>query len=188
MLVHFTGAISKMKAKPMNSDQENSNKSQLKEKNGEHPLGDTGQLIAFLIFMVIWLTDSFWVKWTTLSAETVPNPMRLTIAIPVWILSGYLIMISHFIVHAACRPAGVVRSGAFRFVRHPVYLSAILCYLGLVISSLSIAALIVWLAIFGFYNFIAAYEEKILIAKFGQEYRDYQRRTGRWLPKIFLKT
>ncbi|MDD5230735.1 MAG: hypothetical protein PHC43_05355, partial [Candidatus Marinimicrobia bacterium] len=37
-------------------------------------------------------------------------------------------------------------------------------------------------------QFYRRVRREILIAKFGQEYRDYQRRTGRWLPKIFLKT
>ena len=157
---------------------------QIKEKKGEHPWGDTGQLIALAIFVTVWLADSFWLNWTTFLSETIPNVIRLTIAIPLWILSGVIINYSHFVVDADRRPAGVVSTGAFRYVRHPVYLSSLLVYLGLVASSLSLVSLAFWLLIFLFYNRIAIYEERILIAKYGQVYIDYQRNTGRLFPKV----
>jgi len=159
-------------------------KTTLKERNGEHPLGDLGQLIALVIFMAVWVIDSFWLNRTTFGLEAVPNVIRMAVAFPIWLLAGILIKISHYVVHAESRPAGVISKGAFKYVRHPVYLSALLVYLGLVISSLSAAALIVWLLIFLFYNYIAAYEERLLIAKYGDAYRAYRRRSGRWLPKI----
>ena len=31
----------------------------MKEKNGEHPWGDTGQIIALFIFLAVWIADSF---------------------------------------------------------------------------------------------------------------------------------
>jgi protein-S-isoprenylcysteine O-methyltransferase Ste14 len=156
----------------------------LKERNGEHPLGDVGQLIALVIFLAVWASDSFWLNFTTFGLEAVPNIIRMALAISVWLLAGILIKVSHYVVHAESRPAGVISKGAFKYIRHPVYLSGLLVYLGLVISSLSVAAMIVWLLIFLFYNYIAAYEERLLIAKYGDAYRTYQRHTGRWLPKL----
>ena len=45
----------------------------------------------------------------------------------------------------------------------------------------------VFLGILVFHNYIASYEEKLLDAKFGQEYRKYKMRTGKWVPKIGKK-
>jgi hypothetical protein len=49
----------------------------MKEKNGEHPLGDTGQLILFGLFLVIWILDSFILQRSTFLANTIPLAIRL---------------------------------------------------------------------------------------------------------------
>jgi len=38
--------------------------------------------------------------------------------------------------------------------------------------------------IFVFYNYIAGYEEKLLEMRFGDQFRDYRRRTGKWFPRV----
>jgi protein-S-isoprenylcysteine O-methyltransferase Ste14 len=35
-----------------------------------------------------------------------------------------------------------------------------------------------------FYDFIATYEENLLERMFGESYRTYQQKTGKWLPKM----
>lgn len=158
----------------------------MKTDNGEHPWSDSGQLFALAIFIIIWAVDSFWLKLTTLSSGIIPNVIRLAIAIAIWILAGWLMKASHHIVHAENRSTGVISTGAFRFVRHPLYLSTLLVYLGFVMLSLSLAAFVIWLVIFLFYDYIAAYEERLLVEKFGDNYRNYQHQTSRWLPKLTI--
>jgi protein-S-isoprenylcysteine O-methyltransferase Ste14 len=77
-----------------------------------------------------------------------------------------------------------VTNGAFRYVRHPLYLAGILSYLGLAISTFSLASLALVLGIFIFYDYIAGYEERLLEAKFGNKYRTYKHGTGKWVPRI----
>ena len=36
----------------------------MKEKNGEHPFGDAGQLILLGVFLVVWVGDSFFLRKT----------------------------------------------------------------------------------------------------------------------------
>jgi protein-S-isoprenylcysteine O-methyltransferase Ste14 len=43
---------------------------------------------------------------------------------------------------------------------------------------------VLWVAIFIFYNYLASHEEKLLEAKFGESYRSYQEKTGKWLPRM----
>jgi protein-S-isoprenylcysteine O-methyltransferase Ste14 len=40
------------------------------------------------------------------------------------------------------------------------------------------------LAIIIFYNYIASYEERLLEIKFAEEYNEYKKKTGKWLPSI----
>jgi len=78
-------------------------------------------------------------------------------------------------------------NGPYRFIRHPIYASVLLIVLGLALTTLSIAGLTVWLLFFIFYNHISAYEEKILMEKFGKEYADYVKKVPRWILGIGSK-
>ena len=76
-------------------------------------------------------------------------------------------------------------SGPYRWVRHPLYTigSSIFVAFGLMADNWYIALL-------GILAFIAMAirtpkEEANLIEKFGDEYREYMKRTGRFLPKLF---
>ena len=63
-------------------------------------------------------------------------------------------------------------------------MSALLFYLVLIVSTLSLISLAFWVIIFVFYNYIAGYEEKLMEMKFGEKYISYKRKTSRWLPRI----
>jgi protein-S-isoprenylcysteine O-methyltransferase Ste14 len=78
----------------------------------------------------------------------------------------------------------VVDTGAFYYVRHPIYLAALLAYIGTTLSSMSLFSFGLLIPIFVFYNYIANYEEKLLEARFGYAYLEYKRRTGKWLPRV----
>jgi protein-S-isoprenylcysteine O-methyltransferase Ste14 len=78
----------------------------------------------------------------------------------------------------------LVTSGPYRWVRHPLYTVATSLFIafGLMADNWFIALL-------GILAFIAMAirtpkEEANLIEKFGEEYRDYRKRTGAFLPKI----
>jgi len=45
-------------------------------------------------------------------------------------------------------------------------------------------SLVLWVAIFIFYNYIASYEEKLLEANFGENYNTYREKTGQWMPRM----
>lgn len=157
----------------------------MKEKNGEHPFGDSGQLISFGVFMVVWIGDSFFLRQSTFLSNYVPLYVRFVILGLALITAVYLFMSGHVVTSHEQRPNNVVTTGAFQYVRHPLYLASILTYLGLTVSTLSLFSLAVLVGIFIFHNYIASYEEGLLEAKFGEEYKDYKNKTGKWLPKIW---
>jgi len=156
----------------------------MKEKNGEHPFGDGGQLILLALFLILWIVDSFFLRTSTFLSDHVPLYVRLLFLGPALVTAAYLSMSGHDAVCREQRGTKVVSNGAFRYLRHPLYSACLLFYLGLAVSTASIFSLVLSVVIFIFYNYIATYEERLLDKKFGEEYRKYKRRTGKWVPGI----
>ena len=156
----------------------------MERKNGEHPFGDTGQVILFLCFMVLWIGDSFFLRGSTFLSSYIPLWVRLSIMILALGIAVALAKSGHVVVSHDHPPAGVLSSGAFRYVRHPLYLASLLFYVGLAVSTACLFSMGLLLIIFFFYDFIAGYEERLLEQKYGEDYRHYKRATGRWLPNF----
>ncbi len=156
----------------------------MKERKGEHPFGDAGQLILLAIFLVVWVVDSFILHVSTFPAAYIPLWLRLLSSAILVIVAGFLAEDGHRVVSHEKRPDHVVSDGVFRRVRHPLYLASLLFFAGLTVVTASLAALVVWVGIFIFYNYIAGYEEKLLEAKFGSAYIAYKQKTGKWIPKM----
>lgn len=156
----------------------------MKEKKGEHPLGDAGQLILFGLFLVIWILDSFILHHSTFLADRIPLLIRLIILGVAFAVAFYLFKSGHVVVSGDKRAAEVLSAGAFRYVRHPLYLGSILIYFGMTVSTASLFCLALLVLIALFYNYIAGYEEKLLEVKLGQDYIAYKKKTGKWIPNF----
>jgi protein-S-isoprenylcysteine O-methyltransferase Ste14 len=156
----------------------------MKETNGEHPFGDAGQLILLVLFLILWIIDSFFLRISTLLSEDIPLYIRLVFLGLALVTAAYLSISGHDAVGPEPRGMKVVSNGAFWYVRHPLYLGCLLFYLGLAVSTASIFCLALFVLIFFFYNYIASYEERLLDEKFGEEYRKYKKGTGKWVPRI----
>jgi protein-S-isoprenylcysteine O-methyltransferase Ste14 len=152
---------------------------------GEHRFGDTGQLIGAVLFAALWVVDSFVLKWTVFLNDFIPSWLRTTVGIVLLVVSGYLAVASIRIVFGEVRdPPTVIRTGLFGIVRHPMYLSEVILYAGLLSLSLSLAAAVVWIASIIFLATLCRTEERLLIARFGDEYRTYMREVPMWFPRI----
>lgn len=150
---------------------------------GEHPWGDAGQFILFLIFLVIWIGDSFVFHFSTVLSNKLPIYVRLPIALVILAAAVYVIRAAHRIIFdAESQPPSIIRTGIFSQVRHPLYLGSILFYVGLIMLTLSIFSAIIWLVIIAFYHLIARYEEQLLLDKFGVEYEKYKSEVPMWIP------
>jgi protein-S-isoprenylcysteine O-methyltransferase Ste14 len=80
-------------------------------------------------------------------------------------------------------PRFVVRGGAYRIVRNPMYVAnvAIIVGLGAVFRSWPLLAWAV-VVLLAFHLFVVIYEEPTLRRLFGEDYEDYRRDVGRWIP------
>jgi len=156
-----------------------------KDLAGEHKKGDAGQLIIAVIFLIVWITDSFIFKYSVFLNEIIPNIIRTTAGILVLIAAGYLSKTGLKLVFDEVREKPeVIRKSVFGIVRHPIYLSEILLYFGLLLLSVSIASAVIWIIAIVFLHYISRYEEKILLEFFGDEYRTYMKEVPMWVPKI----
>jgi protein-S-isoprenylcysteine O-methyltransferase Ste14 len=155
---------------------------------GEHRWGDLGQLLLFVIFMGIWISDSFFLRYSTFLNELIPDYIRLGAAVLVLLPGWYLARNGMKAVFGKERKEpGVISSGVFRIVRHPIYTGAILFYLGAILTTLSLASAAFSLLIILFYIFICKYEERILTEAFGDDYLEYKKKTGMLFPKLFSR-
>lgn len=101
------------------------------------------------------------------------------------VLSGFLAIKGLSIVFGEKREnPEVIRKSVFNVVRHPIYLSEILLYLGLLMLSISLIAVLVWVISILFLYYISRYEERVLIARFGKDYEQYMQEVPMFIPRL----
>ena len=162
----------------------------LREEIGEeHPFCDTGQNLFILLYIVVWIADSFWLQWSTFLIGSFHWLLRGSIAFISVVVGVYLVQGAHKAVFDEALPdPKVIDWGVFSFVRHPMYLGVLLIMIGLFFWSFSLLSFSIWVGFFFFYDQMASYEEEALIRKFGEDYTEYQRKVGKWfLMHIFKR-
>ena len=140
-------------------------------------------------------------RWRT----TMPIPLILMLLLTpgdagsaafVWIGAG-LVIAGELLRLWAVRHIGVISrtrsdrlgpliaAGPFARVRNPLYLGNIVLWVGFALSARVLWLVPVVLIALGFaYHAIVRWEETLLEARRGDEYRDYLRRIPRWLPSL----
>ena len=77
----------------------------------------------------------------------------------------------------------LVTWGPYCYVRHPSYLGYFLMFVGLFLLWPGVFTFFPLLAIPGYYQ-VTFEEERLLTLHFGEKYREYQQRTGRFVPRF----
>jgi protein-S-isoprenylcysteine O-methyltransferase Ste14 len=85
--------------------------------------------------------------------------------------------------HAAANPTagGVVTSGPYGFVRHPIYAAALLFTWTGILSHFSMMNLVLGMCVVTGVGLRIAAEEKLLVERY-PEYKEYAKRTKRIIP------
>jgi protein-S-isoprenylcysteine O-methyltransferase Ste14 len=128
-----------------------------------------------------------WLAWSKMG---IPDWVRW-ISVGVGILSLGLIIWMFRSIGTGITPTVATRkehrlstSGPYRWIRHPLYTFGTLAFLSL--GLIADSWFMVLLAVLGFIllSLRTPTEEAHLIEKFGNEYREYMKRTGRYLPRL----
>ena len=118
------------------------------------------------------------------AAAALPGALLLVLAIgllswSLWVFRSWRLLAELDRGHELCT------RGPFRWVRHPIYLACDLLALG---TAIWIGAPRVWvgvvLVVLGG-DLRARAEERILLAAFGERYRDYMNRSSRLIPGLY---
>jgi protein-S-isoprenylcysteine O-methyltransferase Ste14 len=136
----------------------------------------------------VYLINPGWMRWSKIG---LPDPVRwLGVGIGTLCVLGIYWLFSS--IGSGITPTSATRkehklvtNGIYRYIRHPLYTvgSSMFISFGMMADNWFIAAL-------GILTFIlmairTPKEESNLIEKFGDGYREYMKRTGRFLPKLF---
>lgn len=78
----------------------------------------------------------------------------------------------------------LVTDGLYRHIRHPIYLGEILRNLGFVLIFSSVYGMLIVLLASVLLLFRIELEEKMLLVIFGEEYKEYRRKTKKIIPHI----
>src|SRR5262245_10723548 len=88
---------------------------------------------------------------------------------------------------AKIRGLGLVTGGLYRVARHPQYVGLALVGFGAFLVWPRVLVLVAYVTMLFLYGRLAGWEETRCLAKFGEAYRAYQRRTGMFLPRPLPK-
>ena len=155
----------------------------------EHPLNDAVQAVFLVVFLVVWVLDSFVFRFSTVLAGVVPFFVQLPLAFLSLAVGIYLGGKSlQAIFGKAVGKPEFVTTGVYARVRHPMYLGGLLVLLGFFLATLSLLSLLVWAGLFIFYDRMATYEERDLRRILGEQYLGYQERVPKWLPRVRRKS
>lgn len=154
----------------------------------EHPFCDKIQLMMLILFFALWGFDSlgfYLFGYSTVVFQALTFPALFAGTILSLCLSFYLVSKSHrAVLEQVCDPPKLVESGVYAWVRHPMYLGTLLFCLAFLFIVVSLVSVLVCIAFFIFYDRMATYEEKCLIAILGEQYVSYQKRVSKWVPGV----
>ena len=155
---------------------------------GEYRWGDTGQLVFLIVFVVGMMADIFLIKISDAWQDPVPWYYRIVVFLPLLFLAGYFAQRAHKIIfHEERKKLMVIQTDVFARLRHPMYFGSLLTYLGFVILSLSVIALVIFVIVVLFYYYLCQYEEQVLLEKLGDEYKEYMNKVPMLIPRLRTK-
>ncbi len=152
----------------------------------EFPRTDSILPLSALLFAVIWILDSFVLRFSAEFTGFIPDSLRIALFVGLEISAVALGFSSHNALFSEKhREPALITDGVFSYVRHPLYLSILLVYLGFVFASMSVLSLAAWFCCVILYDKMATYEEEDLIRIFGDVYLKYKMRVPKWIPNLF---
>jgi len=165
----------------------------------EHPsslfvsLGAIGTFVYFLeilIYMFLAFTDNLFVLYAPIHYFQLPFAFYMQLLGIILTFLGYFFSIWSVIARGKYATSWempenhkLITWGPYHYVRHPSYLGYFLMFFGLFFLWPTLFTLAPMVAIPGYYR-VAIKEEKLLLQRFGNEYAEYQKKTGRFIIKL----
>jgi protein-S-isoprenylcysteine O-methyltransferase Ste14 len=115
------------------------------------------------------------------------SPLVITVqagavALSIWARRSF--QSGEFRVTATPSSSSIIRSGPYRFIRHPVYAAALLFIWAAIVSHFSVFTLVIGIVVAVVVITRVVVEERLLRARY-PEYADYARSTKALVPYVF---
>src|SRR5688572_25504278 len=118
-----------------------------------------------------------WLRWTGVVTGALCSLLMY------WTLSSLGKNLTDTVVTRA--EAKLITNGPYRWIRHPFYVTAALLMASVTLLTANWLIGLSSAAVLAFLSVRTPKEEKMLIERFGQQYRDYMARTSRFIPRIW---
>ena len=79
----------------------------------------------------------------------------------------------------------LIKHGIYKHIRHPAYLGTVLFSIGISLIFSSLYGFLLMLVLFPSYLYRIRIEESVLLEEFGDEYREYMKKTKQIIPFIY---
>ena len=166
----------------------------LADKNFFRPRRDIRQIVFGILFLLgIALTVIYVVAPQRLVSAALPFPAGWRwFGVGLGMVSIFLLLWAHRSLGKNISAPGVIKekqslvtAGPYQWVRHPIYTVIFLLAVAYFLVSANWIIGVLWIGwIVGTVASMLREEEAALIEKFGDEYRAYMQRTGRFLPRV----
>jgi protein-S-isoprenylcysteine O-methyltransferase Ste14 len=143
--------------------------------------------IAFWVGLMVWTVDPGWMAWSSVSLPawlrwSGVGVIAIACGLLVWTLRCLGKNLTDTVVTREKHT--LVMHGPYRWVRHPFYDSAVLLAVAVSLIAANWFLFVTGVVLFGLLIIRSRTEEENLEARFGESYRAYVKRTGRFLPRI----
>ncbi|HXU18330.1 MAG TPA: isoprenylcysteine carboxylmethyltransferase family protein [Terriglobales bacterium] len=143
--------------------------------------------IAFWLGLIAWMVDPGWMSWSSLPLPTwlrwtgVGN-IVIACGLTIWTLRCLGKNLTDTVVTR--QQHTLVMHGPYRWVRHPFYDCAALLVVAGSLTAANWFLFVNGIVVFSLLVIRTRTEEENLVARFGDSYRAYRERTGRFLPEF----
>lgn len=139
--------------------------------------------IGFVVTILIWLGAHAVEKAFDIPKMIINPTFKLFLIIMFFIDAMYLFVGSQLTLKPKERGKILITHGPFKFIRHPIYSAIIFSGSGMLgVWRESWIVLVSVLPISLFWAWLVQKEENYMISLFGKQYKEYQEKTGQFLP------
>ena len=144
-------------------------------------------ILGYLVSIVLYMLDVPWTSWSRLAMP----PWLRWLGVIGAASSILLVAWTHRALgrqysaeFAIQKDHVLVTTGPYAKTRHPMYTALNMFSFSMALTTSNLLVLLFAILVILPFPWIAREEEQVLLETFGEEYREYMRRTGRFFPRI----
>jgi len=134
--------------------------------------------ISLLFLSVDLLTKLFYIKWIAVSIMTISTVIEIISSLTLG-KSGR--------IHSPTEKTKLIKTGIYGIIRNPIVLGLFLYGFGILLLNPNLLSLLMMIFLVYGYNYKVDTEANKLEIMFGDEWNDYCKKVGKYLPKLFAK-